>query len=140
MQQLKELRALEKELAVVLEDRRDTIPYLIESYRGVVKEDPKNLKLIVARRADSRNSKEFKVMWEMEQALEEELEKLFKATGTHQGLQKDMGWLEAHTEIQKYSKIVADHEGRYNDLLAFLEGKTKKFPYLIFKTYVEKRI
>lgn len=140
IQQVKELRSIENDLSKVFDHRRDAIPYLIESFRVTTKQSPVALATVIQARAETRDSKEFKVLWEKEQALEKSLENLFNEAREHQGLQKDIGWLEAKTEIQEASEEVGEHESRYNDLRAYIEKKLQKFPYAIFKKVLRSHV
>lgn len=135
--QVKNLKKIEKELSEVLEDRRDVIPYLIESYREVVNQPADQIQAVIEKRAETRDAREFKTMWNKEQELEALLEGLFNQTRSNQALEGDIGWLEARTEIQKTWEEVNEKETHYQKLTQSLQAQSKRFPYSIFRSVVK---
>lgn len=131
--QIKQLREIEKAVSTQLEYRRDTLPYLIESYRTVVEHPSDRIQAIIAKRAEAREAREFLNQWEKEEELEALLNGLFEETQENQALASDIGWLEARTEIQKAWSEINEKEEHYTSLQHHLQQKLKKFPFILFK-------
>ncbi len=140
MRQVRELAAMQEELVTVFDHRRDSIPYLIESYRAIESSPSKTVQSIIGQRANTSAIREFKELWEKEKALEAMLEKLFNEARDSAGLQKDIGWLEAENEVREDTEAITEHAGHYETLRTYIDQKTQKFPYAVFKNFVEKRI
>ncbi len=140
VRQFKELLHLESELKEVLSHRQDTIPYLIESYQNAVTQPNPHITEIISQRAIVRESKSFDERFKQEKVLNEMLDKFFEKTMQNQLLQRDIGWLEARTEIQGIAENVVTHQKRYQDLRIYISDKLEQFPYMIFKTALEKKL
>ncbi|MBT5015967.1 hypothetical protein HN748_02250 [Candidatus Peregrinibacteria bacterium] len=140
VRQVKEFKNLQNDLRETLAHRQDTIPYLVESYRNVEAQANNQLDQVVLQRAVVREERDFEESFRKERALTEQLQDLFEGTRNNARLQKDIGWLEARTEIQKIGEAVTEHTQKYKDLRLYISDKLTTFPYVIFKTAVEKRI
>jgi len=140
VRQVHGLKALEKELAKIWEDRRDIIPFLVESYRGVVQSPSGVVQEIIDKRAEARNAKKFATLWRKEQELEDLLFKLFSEGRKNDTLKKDIGWLEARTEIESMNDPIEKNERRYEELQKYLRGKSQQPPYMIFGGYIKRNL
>jgi hypothetical protein len=140
VRQLKELKKVEDELDEVLSHRQDTIPYLIESYRGVVPQGNPYLNDLIVQRDQIRSTRDFSERLKQEEILTAQLNELFEKTAQNQILQRDIGWLEARTEIQKIVEEVGARKNRYHDLHIYIQDKLGQFPYLLFKKQLEQKL
>jgi hypothetical protein len=129
LQKMQALTTVESDLMALFEDRRDVLPFLLESYRAVEPKVKPVFKQIVTQRAEARNSKEFQMIWQKEQKLEELVGKLFVALDGHTTLEKDIGWLEAKHDIQKKGEQIHDQLDRRHVLNDYLQEKKRQFPY-----------
>lgn len=80
---------------------RDVIPYLIESYRAVVDKTSPIVATLIHARASARNAATSIDRKKAEKALKKVLADFFEEEKTHPALARDLGWLEARTELQK---------------------------------------
>lgn len=81
--------------------RRDVIPYLIESYRAVVEKESPVVQNLIQARASARKAHTSLERKEAEQTIEKVLATFFEEEKEHPALARDLGWLEARTELQK---------------------------------------
>lgn len=140
VRQVKELSHLKNELDEAFARRRDTIPYLIESYRGVISQNNPTISELIKERAHIYELKSFGDRLKEEEVLTASLNGFFEKTRQNSALQHDIGWLEARTEIQKVAKEVFDRQQRYNDLHLYISNKIEEFPYVLFKKPLEQKL
>lgn len=140
VRQLKELSYLKDELDEGFAHRRDTIPYLVESYRGVVLQNNPAILDLIQERARIYELKSFGDRLKEEEILTASLNNLFEKTRQNGSLQHDIGWLEARTEIQKIAEEVVVRQQRYSDLHLYISNKIQEFPYVLFKKPLEQKL
>ena len=131
--QIKKLKQLQTKLNEILTHRLDTIPYLVESYRLVENQANRALDQLIIQRTVTREEKKFEERFKKEKALGAQLNDFFEATKQNGRLQKDIGWLEARTEIQKIGETIEEHFINYRDLRLYVTDKMQTFPYVIFQ-------
>lgn len=128
----RELHQVETELLAAFESRRDLLPYLIESYRGVIKEDSPLIQKIIEERSAAREARGFKSIWGKEQRLEEFVGKFLAENDSNKILETSISWIEARTDLQKTGEILHDQLDHRNVLANYLKEKKKQFPYVLF--------
>lgn len=135
---MNELDALETNLLIQFEERRDVLPYLLESYRSLEPKCSSFFKKIVTQRAEARNSKAFASIREKERLMDAYLNEFFKETQGNVLLEKDIGWLEARTELQKMEVQLAQSLDRHQELINYLKEKKGRFPTLLFSRLIRR--
>jgi hypothetical protein len=133
-----ELKRVETELLAAFESRRDLLPYLIESYRGVIKADSPLIKEIIKERSAAREARGFKSIWGKEQRLEEFVGKFLAENDSNKMLETSISWIEARTDLQKTGEVLHDKLDHRNVLDNYLKEKKKQFPYVLFGWAVKK--
>jgi hypothetical protein len=126
-----ELEKLQGEILHHAEQRRDTLPYLLESYRGVLGTLPTVAGELIAVRAEAREARGFHGVWQKEEELESLLETLWEETMVKKELTSDIGWLEARTDIEKETDTINGKEEHYLRGKVHLNNKLQKFPFVL---------
>jgi len=127
-----ELTQVETEILDLFESRRDLLPYLIESYRGIVEEESPLVKKIIEERAAAREAREFRSIWGKEQRLEEFVGEFLAENDNNKMLETSISWLEARTDLQKLGEALHDKLDHRNVLDNYLNEKKRQFPYVLF--------
>lgn len=123
---------LQSQVLAHAEQRRDTLPYLLESQWGVhPRTEAENA--VVHKRAEARDAKDFNAIWKCEEELEALLEELWTKTQGDAALKKDLGWMEAKTDILQETEALNDLEEKYLRAKLALEVKLQKFPFMVFR-------
>ena len=135
--QAKKIRIVEEELVAKMAHRRDIIPYLIESYRGVEKTPSTAIEKVIEKREAARNAKGFHAVWEKEQDLEEALVELFDGVKAETPVAKDIGWLESRTDIENEWEALDKLEKHLRENTKLLHTRLRQFPFAVFKGMVE---
>ena len=124
--------AVEHALIRQFEERRDLLPYLLESYRSLEPKVSPYFGKIVAQRAETRNATGFTSIHAKEQLLGAYLEEFLKETQGHVDLKKDIGWLEVRRDLQKMEENLKNSLKQHHDLINTLNEKRRHFPYRLF--------
>lgn len=136
-QSRKRLKFLEDELIKSLQRRRHVIPYLIESFRmseqAAHHKTTEVIDSIIEFRAAVRPLKSFPSIWEAEHKLETALAHFLNKVDEDKALQKDIGWLEARTDIKQINQFVKSHEKEHTLLQEKLNSRLNRFPFRLFK-------
>lgn len=130
----RQLKDLEKEIFQHWERRRDTIPYAIESYRGVVAAASFSFESLIQKRAEAREARGFHRTWQKEEELEAMLEEWLEQAKGQPALGADIGWLEALSDIQQENEAINRKEGDYLKKKVVFENRLQKFPFMVFKS------
>ena len=138
--QIKILRQVEQELTTLFEDRRDILPYLLESYRTIVPSISGRFQEIIDQRATARNSQEFRSLWLAEEKLERIVGQFLNENNVDSSLGKDIGWLEAKRDVEKLDEAIEGKKANRQVLHDYLEGKRRQIPYFLFSSYIEKSL
>ena len=101
----------QQELVELWEDRRDLIPYLLESFRATGSDE--TVQSLIDLRAQARNAKTFEDTFHEEGNLEQVLTAFLEKYTKDETLNKDLGWLEARTEIQKLTEQIKEKRRAY---------------------------
>lgn len=128
-----ELEKLQGEILHHAEQRRDTIPYLVESYRGVLGMLPTVAGELITMRAEAREARGFHGVWQKEEELESLLETLWEEAMPKKELASDIGWLEARTDIEKETDTINTKEEHYLRGKVRLDNKLQKFPFIVYR-------
>lgn len=131
---INELDALETSLLIQFEERRDILPYLLESYRSLEPKCSPFFEKIVTQRGEVRNSKAFASIREKERLMDAYLNEFFKETKGNVFLEKDIGWLEARTELQKNGSTIGTIIGSTSRVDRLFEGKEGTISHLVIFT------
>ncbi|MFA6436238.1 MAG: hypothetical protein WCW30_03845 [Candidatus Gracilibacteria bacterium] len=134
--QAKKVRIVEEELVAKMAHRRDIVPYLIESYRGVEKTPSLMIEKIIGKREGARQAKGFHAVWDKEQDLEEALVELFDSVKPGTSVAQDIGWLESRTDIENEWKTLDELEKHLRENTKLLQSRLRRFPFMIFKGMV----
>lgn len=128
-----ELKKLQEEILHHAEQRRDTIPYLLESYRSVLGTLPTVAGELITMRAEAREARGFHGVWQKEEELESLLETLWEETTVKKELGSDIGWLEARTDIEKETDTINTKEEHYLRGKVRLDNRLQKFPFVVYR-------
>lgn len=120
--------------------RHDLIPLLVESYGAASSAQgvSKVVERLVEERKKARLAKGIKDVLKREEELEVGLKQLVKEGQKIESLKKDIGWLEARTELQKITEGMGEALEEYERARGALAAQSLRFPARLFRGYAKK--
>lgn len=136
---VKALRAAEQVAMKGFHIRHDLIPLLVERYEATCHGARSvAVKKLVAERGEVRLERNMKKRLKREEALEASLKQLVKEGKKAEALEKDVGWLEARTELQKITVELGGALEQIECLRGGLAAESLRFPSWLFRPYTKR--
>ncbi len=134
------LRAAERVVQEGFRTRHDLIPLLVETEGAGGAPQSKIVERLVVQRSEARLARTMQMALEKEEALEASLKQVIKEGQKIEALKKNLGWLEARTELQKTTKVIEEALEHYERARGVLATELLRFPARIFRGVARTQI
>lgn len=138
MVKVKALRAAQRMADNGFRMRHDWIPLLVERVQAAGPPQGGVVEKLIAQRSEARLERDIKAAFKKEERLEAALKQVMKEGQKVEALGKDLGWLEARTELQKTTEAIGEALEQVERARGVLAAELLRFPARLFRGVVKR--